>query len=142
MTQIAPWRLNLLRCAYLLLVFGLGLTIWPQILHHQPWTVAGGVVHAMLGAMSAVAILGLRQPLKMLPLLLFELTWKAIWLLVVALPLWRAHQLDGDQLETAYECVMVVVMLPMIPWDHVARIYFAAPSEAWRMRLRRGPQPA
>jgi hypothetical protein len=143
MAQPAPWRLNLLRCGYLLLVVGLGLTIWPQVVqHHEPSTVSAGVVRAMLAALSASAILGLRYPLKMLPLLVFELAWKSIWLLAVALPQWRAHHLDAAEMETVYECAMAVIFLPLIPWDHVAATYFGARAEPWRLRSRREEQPA
>ncbi len=74
-----------------------------------------GVVHSMLAAMSALAIVGLRYPLQMLPLLFFELAWKAIWLVVVPLPLWSAHRMDPDTLETARECLMAVVFVVLIP---------------------------
>jgi hypothetical protein len=76
MTTIAPWRLNLLRLAYLLLAAGLGAVIWPMIFDlAKSWPLMSGVVKAMLAAIAALAILGLRYPLKMLPLLFFELTW-------------------------------------------------------------------
>lgn len=82
MTEISVLRLHALRAGYLLLVVGLGLTVWPGVIHHdRPWELMQGVVHCMLAALSALAILGLRYPLQMLPLLFFELAWKTIWLL-------------------------------------------------------------
>lgn len=132
-TQVPLWRLHALRAGYLLLVLGLGPIVWPGIIHHdKPWALMQGVVHCMLAAMSALALLGLRHPLRMLPLLLFEIAWKAIWLLVVALPLWRAHAMDPDTLETAYECLMAAVFVAVIPWGHVLANYGLAPSERWR----------
>ena len=133
MTQVSLPRLYALRAGYLLLVVGLGSVVWPGLIHRTtPWTLMQGVVHCMLAAMSALAILGLRYPLRMLPLLLFEVAWKAIWLVVVALPLWSAHQMDADTTETAVECLMVVVYLAVIPWPYVLATYLAGPAERWR----------
>ena len=98
MTDVSTFRLYLLRAGYLLLVVGLGSTIWPAILDNTTtWELQRGVVVSMLGAMSVLAVLGIRYPLQTLPLLFFELTWKSIWLLGVALPLWSAHQIDGRE---------------------------------------------
>jgi len=141
MTEVSLLRLYALRAGYLLLVIGLGSVVWPGVIHHAtPWSLMGGVVHCMLAAMSALAILGLRYPLRMLPLLFFEVAWKAIWLVVVALPLWRGHQMDADTIETAVECLMAVVFLAVIPWPYVARTYLAGPAERWRPR--RAPSKA
>lgn len=122
--EVSVFRLYLLRAGYLLLVVGLGLTVWPSILNPaKSWELMHGVVVAMLGAMGLLALLGLRYPLQMLPLLFFELTWKTIWLVRVALPLWTAHRLDADTSETAFECLIAVVYLVVIPWPYVFRTY-------------------
>jgi hypothetical protein len=132
MTQVSLWRLHALRAGYLLLVVGLGLMIWPGIIHHdRPWELMRGVVHGMLAALSLLAILGLRYPLQMLPLLLFELAWKTIWLVVVALPLWSAHRMDPDTLETANDCLMAVIFVVVIPWPYVFANYLAKPGDRW-----------
>jgi hypothetical protein len=88
--RVSLVQLYLLRSLYLLLVVGLGVTVWPALLARtawipslSPWT---GIGDSMLAALSLLAIVGLRYPLKMLPLLLFEMTWKSIWLLGVAIP--------------------------------------------------------
>jgi len=131
-TEVSPWRLHALRAGYLVLVVGLGLTIWPGIIHHEsPWTLMQGVVHCMLAAMSALAILGLRYPLRMLPLLFFELAWKSIWLVVVALPAWSAHHMDADTLETANECLAAVIFLIVIPWPYVFANYMIERGDRW-----------
>jgi len=135
MTEISTFRLYLLRAGYLLIAVGLGSQIWPEIvLHAKPWELMHGVVVSMLGALSALAILGIRYPLRMLPLLLFELAWKSIWLSAVALPLWSAHQLDAATSETAFECSFAVIFLALIPWDYVFRNYVTKAGDPWRRR--------
>lgn len=130
---VAPWRLNLLRGGDLLLVVGLGLVIWPEILDPaSEWTTGRSVTVAMLGALSLLALLGLRHPLRMLPLLFWEMTWKALWLLRVALPAALGGGLDEDVIATAFECAIAVLIVAVVPWDHVWRAYVRAPGEPWR----------
>ncbi|HEY2482906.1 MAG TPA: hypothetical protein VGI30_12025 [Caulobacteraceae bacterium] len=132
MTEVSTLRLYLLRASYLLLVVGLGLTIWPLILHHAPtWERMHSVAACLLGALSALSVLGLRYPLRMLPLLLFEVAWKAIWLAAVALPLWLAHRMDAATTETAFECLMAAIFLFVIPWGYVYRTYVTAAGDPW-----------
>jgi len=133
MTQVSLLRLYALRAAYLLLVVGLGLTIWPNILNpDKAWPLMFGVVQCMLGALSLLAVLGLRYPLKMLPLLLFEMTWKALWLLVVALPAQLSGTMTPGIASTAFDCSLVVIFLVIMPWGYVWKTYITAPGERWR----------
>jgi hypothetical protein len=134
MTEVSTFRLYLMRAMYLLIFVGLGSMIWPGIIHHaKPWDLMHGVACSLLAALSAMMALGIRYPLQMLPLLLFELLWKAIWLVAVALPLWSAHQLDPDTMETVTNCLMGIVLCPIvIPWPYVLANYVKKPGDRWR----------
>ncbi|HEU4562548.1 MAG TPA: hypothetical protein VFS20_32255 [Longimicrobium sp.] len=137
MQEVSTARLYALRGAYLLLVVGLGATIWPLLL--DPARVPDhmrGVVWAILAAVSLLALLGIRYPLKMLPLLFFEVAWKALWLLLVALPLWRSGQLDAATAESVRDCLVGVILLVVIPWPYVVRHYLRAPGDPWRASSR------
>lgn len=126
-------RLYALRATYLLIAVGLGVEIWPGILHHdRPWGLMQGVVNCVLGAVSLLALLGLRHPLKMLPLLFFEMVWKSLWLIVVALPLWRAGPMDAGTAETVLACLMGVIFPLVIPWRHVVASYVTGAGDRWR----------
>src|SRR6516165_7705019 len=48
-----------------------------------PWELMHGVVNSMPLALVLLAIRGLRYPLKMPPLLFWEIAWKATWLRAV-----------------------------------------------------------
>lgn len=137
MHEVSTARLYALRGVYLLIAVGLGATIWPLLL--DPSRVPDhmrGVVWAMLAAVSLLAALGIRYPLKMLPVLFFELTWKTLWLLLVALPLWRSGQLDAASAETVRDCIPMVILLAAIPWPYVLRHYLRAPADPWRRAQR------
>ena len=133
MPEVTTFRLYLLRAMYLLMAVGLGITIWPGILHHPTdLALMRGVVRSLLGAVCLLAVLGIRYPLKMLPLLFFELVWKTIWVLAFGLPLWTAHQLDPDTLETLKATLMGVVLVPLVmPWGYVFTHYGKAPGDRW-----------
>lgn len=87
--EMPRFRLYTLRAAYLIMAAGLGAFVWPNVIHHTNEFVATrGIQVSLLAGLGLTAALGLRYPLKMLPILLFERTWKAIHLMAFALPLW------------------------------------------------------
>jgi hypothetical protein len=129
--EVSTLRLNLLRGGYALLAVGLGLYVWPTVLHHTVAAAGHGTLVSLLAGIGATAVLGLRYPLKMLPLLIFEMTWKAIYLLAYALPLYLAHQIDAGTAADIGACLMVFIFVPLIPWRHLAASYIMAPGERW-----------
>lgn len=135
MKDVSTFRLYLMRALYLLICLGEGSIIWPLMFHHQPWDLMHGVACSLLAAMTAMMALGVRYPLQALPLLLFELAWKGIWLIAIALPLWSAHQLDAETMETVRACLMGVIICPLvIPWSYVWANYVKKPGDRWKGR--------
>ena len=124
MYEVSRFRLNLLRATYLLVLVGLGLTIWPLFFQAGDVEHYRGVVRAVLAGVSLMALVGIFQPLRMVPLLMFELTWKTIWVAAFGLPLWLGHRLDADTAETMKACLMGLVIFPIaIPWRYVLEQY-------------------
>ena len=133
MQPVSLNRLYMLRIVYLIIAVGLGLMIWPGVIHHeQPWSLAQGFVNCMLAAFGLLCALGIRYPLQMLPVLLWELTWKTLWLLSVALPAWRAGPLDQAMLENLFAVGLVIIIPIAMPWGYVVEKYFKQPGDRWR----------
>ncbi len=132
--QVATWRLNVLRLGYLFMGGGLALTKWHLLLGHPTWGLAEGTKECLLIAMSFLALLGLRYPIRMLPVLLFEVTWKLLWLGVVALPAWTDGTLEGATRTQAGAVLLVVPIIAVIPWRHVLAQFVTAPGDPWRRR--------
>jgi hypothetical protein len=131
--MVSTFRLYLLRATYLMVFVFLTTQIWPAIFNHtKPWSLMHGVACCLLAAMAPLMALGLRYPVKMVPILMFELTWKSIWLIAIGLPLWTAHHVDADTLETIKACGMGVILFPIvIPWRYVFEMYLKAPGDRW-----------
>lgn len=130
--RLPTWRLNLMRVGYFVMGAGLMVFKWPEMLNHARWELKEGTVVTMLVAMSVLALLGLRYPQRMLPILLFEVGWKLTWLGTVALPLWLDGNLSGATLEQANTVLWVAIVIAVIPWRHVVRQYVLARGDRWR----------
>lgn len=129
--EVSLARLQVLRATYLVLVIGLGATIVPLLFSHDPG--ARGVIPSLLGGVWLLAFVGLRYPLQMLPLLLFELAWKTIWLVAFGLPQWSAGQRPPTFGEDFKAIVAGVILMPIvIPWGYVWRCYVRQPGDRWR----------
>ena len=127
------FRLYTLRICYLVLVAGLGLVIWPTVIHHTTEiALRSGPRLSLLAGLGAAALLGLRYPIQMIPLLLFEFIWKIIYLIAFALPLWSAHQITPAAAGDIEACMVVIVFIPLIPWRYVFASYITQHGERWR----------
>jgi hypothetical protein len=128
--EVSTFRLYLLRLLYLLNFVLLGLDVWPEIINHQgAWDPVRGVAFSFWAALSALSGLGLRYPLKMVPLLLLQLFYKSVWLLAVALPLSSAGR--STDLTNAM-LIGAVVDLIVIPWPYVLANYVKKRGDRWR----------
>ena len=131
--DLPTWRLNTMRVGYAFMGVGLALVKWPIVIgYDQSTPLYEGVVAVLLTAMSLLAFLGLRYPVRMLPILLFESLWKLIWLPVVALPAALAGDVDDAMSKVIFSCSVVVVILAVTPWGYVWRHYVQAKGDRWR----------
>lgn len=123
-------RLYLMRLLYLLNFALLGLDVWPTILSQgSAFDPLKGVAFSFWGALSLLSGLGIRYPLRMLPLLLLQLLYKLIWLLAVALPQWS--EIQSSELTQAM-LVGIVLDVVVIPWPWVVANYVLKRGERWR----------
>ena len=128
MSEVKTPRLYLLRGLYLLITLGLALSVWPEIISpDQRLTNQDTVIESLLGGMALLTAFGVRYPLKMLPILIFELVWKLIWILGYAIPVWMNDGLNTYGAETFFACLIGVILVPLaIPWRYVYRHYILA----------------
>jgi hypothetical protein len=80
----------------------------------------------MLAVLSGV--FGVRHPVKMVPLLLAQFTYKLIWILAF---LWPGIAPAARGLSPVMIGGLIADVL-FIPWPYVVRAYIAAPAERWR----------
>ncbi|HLL29793.1 MAG TPA: hypothetical protein VK403_02245 [Allosphingosinicella sp.] len=140
MNEVSPARLWVMRAMYLLMAVGIGATIWPLIVSHGPGLPRmTGVAFALLGTIGLLSLLGLRYPLQMIPLLLVELTWKAIWLVAFALPRWLDGTLDEGMRSSVFETSLGALLIIVIPWRYVWANYVARPGDPWTARRSAEP---
>ena len=129
--EVSIARLYVLRATYLLLVVGLGTLIVPQLVNHAP--MARGVIPSLLGGVGLLALIGLKYPLQMLPLLMFEFAWKTLWLVAFAVPQWSVGQMPATFTEDFQNIAFGVILMPIvIPWGYVYRRYMRQPAARWR----------
>ena len=128
--EVSLARLYLMRAVALLGVYGLLATVL-ALFDHAP--LDRGVHKALIGGLWLMCLFAFRYPLKMVPILLFELTWKTIWLLAFGLPQWWSGVGSprlGEDLWSIGAFPLVCALV--IPWGYVWRHYVKAPGERWR----------
>lgn len=128
--EVSLFRLYVLRATYLLLIVGLGGMIVPEVLSHP--LISRGVIPSLLCAVWLLAFAGLKYPLEMLPLLMFEFAWKTVWALAYGIPQWSAGHLPPTFAEDSFNIGLGVILMPLvIPWHYVWRHYVTQAGARW-----------
>ena len=131
-SQVSLFHLYGLRILFFLIAFFLLSSVGPRLLEPPP-TLMTGAARALLTALGLMAAIGVRYPLQMLPVMMFEFTWKALWMAFIGLPLWAAGRLDPASAQTFYEVGVGVVLVPIVmPWGYVWENYVRRAGDRWR----------
>jgi hypothetical protein len=124
---VRPINVHALRLFYFLMVAFVGTDAWRALLTHQgAWDSTRAVAWCVWAAYPTLSVLGLIHPLRMLPLMLFMIFYKVLWLIVVAYPLWQAGTLAASAAnERAHIFAWVWLPILVVPWGYVWRTYVA-----------------
>jgi hypothetical protein len=139
--NVSTLRLYVMRVLYLLLVVMLGSDVWPVLIHpHKPLGPLDGVAYSFWAALSTLGLLGIRYPLKMLPILLLQFLYKAVWLLFVGLPLRSNGHFPPEASGLAFAMITGLVLdLLVIPWPYVVDNYLRKPGDRWKFAAPASP---
>ena len=129
---VHPLHIMALRVMYLLMCGMMARTAWSSILGHEGvWEPYRAMANCVWAAYGTLSVLGLLQPLRMLPLVLFMIFYKVLWLAVVAYPLWRSGTSAGASTE---ELTQVFIAAPVfalcVPWGYVLQRFVMASKTA------------
>jgi peptidoglycan/LPS O-acetylase OafA/YrhL len=129
-SEVSTFRLYTLRAMYLYMVVGLAIYKLPGILNPPPGlSNADSIVASVLGAFMLLAVLGLRYPVKMIPLLFMEFLFKFIWFVGWG-PL--TQELSPDAQLTLTGVLMGIILVPLtVPWGYLFNQYVKAPGDRW-----------
>ena len=111
-------RLYLMRGLYLLTFIGLAKQAWTEILYpSEPLDYITGVAFSFWASYATLMGLGVFYPVKMLPLILLQLCYKAVWALGVYLPMQSTGTISESAESFFWICIVAVILdIIVIPW--------------------------
>jgi hypothetical protein len=120
-------RINvyLMRLVWLLILVFVGRDSWTHIVTHAgQWEPLEGIAWSVWATFACFGLLGIFHTVRMIPLMLFEICYKVLWLTLVAYPLWANGTLAGSPVEgIAYAFAWVALPIVAVPWPYVFRTY-------------------
>ena len=90
-----------------------------------------GIIASLLAGLWVSSFLTIRYPLKMMPIFLFEIVWKTLWLIDYGAPQWLAGtgspRLGRDLFEIGFFPLPIALI---IPWGYVWRRFVKRTADA------------
>lgn len=133
MQTVSLPRLYGLRALYLFVVVGTGAYIWPTVLNPGPHPApTDSMASCMIAGFSILCLIGIRYPLMILPVLMWEIVWKTLWLVIVPLPQWLHGHVDDQIKPAVFAVAMVVLVYLAVPWAYVFATVANRGGDRWR----------
>ncbi|MCG7551444.1 hypothetical protein [Pseudoalteromonas sp. Of7M-16] len=133
--KVALWKTWGLRIIFAAMVIVLGSKQLNYLLEGaSQWSNWRGLGHSMLFTLAILAIGGVFRPLAFLPVMIYEMAWKIVWLAVVALPPFIAGQEIPSIVNAKASLIGICVLIILVPWKYVWWRYFMQPIEPWRRK--------
>ncbi len=128
---VKPINIYAMRSVYLLMVIFLGSDVWAHIFSYsEPWAPSDAMDWSVWAAFSLFALLGLFKTVEMIPILLLEVVYKLIWLVLVAVPLWKVGDLNGATTDgMIFPFALVCLPILAMPWGYVFKRYIYSWSD-------------
>lgn len=123
--HLPKWRLYPMRGLFFLNFISLAFDNWSTILFpEEQLGVLDGVTISFWAGFSLLNFIGIRFPLKMVPILMLQLLYKSAWIIGTYLPANSAATVSPGIQEFFWICVAGIVLnLVIIPWGYVYREY-------------------
>ena len=121
---VRPFHIVMLRLFYFLAAAFVATWAWRILLTHEgPWEQFHSVMICVWAAYPTLMAIGLIHPLRMLPIMLFTVFYKALWLGIVAYPMYEAGTLTPQALQMAKDFLWLPFALVAVPWGYAFRTY-------------------
>lgn len=122
---VRPVNIYFLRLLYFLMFVFVGLDAWKTIFTHQgSWDPTRAVAWCVWAAYASLSFFGLLNPLRWLPIIIFMIFYKTLWIIVVAYPMWSKGTLAGSPAEGMAQVFIAAPFLALIiPWKYVFEKY-------------------
>jgi hypothetical protein len=118
--EISRIRLYSMRFFYLFNAIVIGFGMWPELFRHEkPFDLIHSVAFSLYAGYSLIMLLGVLLPVRMLPLLLLQLTYKAIWIATIGLPMWLVGNPRPVAGVVKFFAAIVVLDVLVIPWHYI-----------------------
>jgi hypothetical protein len=121
---VRPFHVFMLRLFYFLAAAFVATWAWRALLTHEgPWEQYQSVMICVWAAYPTLMAIGLIHPVRMLPIMLFTVFYKALWLGIVAYPMYQAGTLTPSALQMAKDFALLPIAIIAVPWGYAFRTY-------------------
>lgn len=133
---VRPFQIYGLRTFYFLMAAFVGTDAWMRLITFTgEWDHVRAVAWCVWAAYPTMGVLGLFKPLKLLPIMIFMVFYKSLWLVFIAYPLWSNGTLIGSPAEgMARIFVWMPVAIAIIPWGYAWRTLVWSPKTVSAVR--------